>query len=204
MAMALFVAGSEARAQDISYGVKAGVNLATLSFDPSTIPSLPSNPPIEMNTGTRIGLVAGGFATIPLGARFAVQPEGLFSQKGATLQDPGVDATITINYLEVPILAKYVLAQGDDRTFHVFGGPSIAFKLSAEASAEAGGETIDVDTSDDVETIDFGVVLGGGLDFGRLTLDGRYTFGFSNLSGDSEDPQKARNRVISVMAGIKF
>jgi len=66
-----------AAAQDVSWGVKGGVNLATLS-----VSKLDPQPEFDY----RIGLIAGGFFTWPLGSRLDNQPEALFSHQGATLE----------------------------------------------------------------------------------------------------------------------
>ena len=58
----------------------------------------------------RIGVIAGGFFTWPIGERFDVQPEVLFSQQGASFDDTGLDsAVIKLDYLVTPILARYKL-----------------------------------------------------------------------------------------------
>ena len=43
-----------------------------------------------------------------------------------------------------------------------FAGPSLGFKLKAKVTARAGGETTKDDFSDDVESVDYGVVFGAG------------------------------------------
>jgi hypothetical protein len=52
---------------------------------------------------------------------------------------------------------------------------------------------------------DFGVVLGGGLDFllkkGKIVLDGRYALGLTTISELHLDE---KNRVISFMLGYSF
>ena len=194
-ALILVGGASAAAAQDVAYGVKAGVNFATLSYDPDA----------EADLGTRVGLVVGGFVSMPLGARLSLQPEVLFSQKGQTAEGMGVTAKIKLDYLEVPVLVTYALSRSAGRGFYILAGPSIAFKLSAEASATFGDQEVDDDDiGDEIEDFDFGVVFGAGMDFGRLTVDGRYTLGFTNLSIDTEDAAKVKNRAISILAGIRF
>jgi len=184
---------SGAMAQELSWGLKGGINLATLSSDETPSPDL----------NYRIGLVAGGFFTWPLGARFDIQPEALFSQQGASASALGVDAKIKIDYLVVPILMRYKTAtSGNSVVF--FAGPSLGVKLNAEATAESGGQTIKEDIDNDIETLDVGVVFGGGLEFGRCTIDGRFTWGFSNINADVNEPAKTRSRVISILGGIRF
>jgi hypothetical protein len=186
--------GSQAMAQERSWGVKGGVNLATLSSDQDRGPEFKY----------RIGLVAGGFFTWPIGSRLDLQPEVLFSQQGATFDEPGFESiTIKLDSLVAPILVRYQL-RSSGRGLVLFGGPSLGFKLSANSSAKSGGRTTNEDIGDVVENFDYGVVFGAGWEAGRLTIDGRYTWGLSALGKDQDDPEKITHRVIAVMAGIRF
>jgi Outer membrane protein beta-barrel domain len=197
-ALVMFLAGqSAATAQEITGGVKGGVNFATLSFDPDP----------EIDSGVRTGIAVGGFVTIPIGGALAIQPEALFSQKGTSLEEAGVSAKIKIDYLDVPVLVKYSTAPSTSTgtSVHFFGGPSIGFKLDASASGSVGGETIDVDIDDDdVESFDFGVVFGAGVQFGRVSIDGRYTFGLTNINNEDPDVEKVKTRTLAVLAGVRF
>ena len=183
-----------AAAQGISYGVKGGINFATVSFDPSA----------DINSGYRIGIAAGGFVALPLGSRLTIQPEGLFSQKGEKADLDGVTATLELDYIEVPVLVKYAITQGASRSFHVFGGPSMAFKIRSRATASFGGTTVETGEDEIIKDTDFGVVVGAGMDFGKWSVDGRYTMGFADINNDDADETKIRTRTISVLAGIRF
>jgi hypothetical protein len=66
-------------------GVKAGVNVTTLSFDDD-----------GPETSARTGLVAGLFASVPVNSRLAIQPEFLYARKGARLRN-GAEAALTID-----------------------------------------------------------------------------------------------------------
>ena len=185
----ILLPGSPALAQGQGWGVKGGVNFATQSSDQ----------PDEVSLGYRIGIVAGGFYTWPLGERFAFQPEVLYSQQGSAVEELGVKAKTKIDYLLVPVLARYRVS----RSVFVVGGPSMGFKLRAKASAEFGGSSSEVDIGDFVEDFDFGLAAGGGMEFGRYTVEGRYTFGLSNINAEG-DVEKIKNRVISVLGGVRF
>ena len=103
---------SAAGAQGLSYGAKAGVNLATFQAE-------------SQGEGTSFdvltGLVAGGFLTWPLSGRLDVQPEVLFSQKGASFDSDGVTLKQKIDYLEIPILVDY-------RLFGARGAPPVGVR----------------------------------------------------------------------------
>jgi len=114
----------------------------------------------------------------------------------------GVDSEIKTDYLVTPILVRYRL-QSSGSGLVLFGGPSLGFKLSAKSVSEFGDFTSEDDISDEIESVDYGVVFGAGWEAGRLTIDGRYTWGLSNISTREDDP-KTQHRVISVLAGVRF
>lgn len=183
-----------ANAQGPSFGVKGGVNFATLSAETDPGPDF----------GYRIGLIAGGFFTWPMGSHLDLQPEGLFSQQGATVEGAGVDnITVKLDSIVVPVLVRYKL-RPTGQGLVLFGGPSIGFNVKAKASASIGEQEITDDFSDEVESVDYGLVFGAGWESGRFLIDGRYTWGLSVLSNDPDDADQARHRVIAVMAGFRF
>ena len=190
----VLLCASQALGQEVSWGVKGGVNLATLSSDQDPGPEFKY----------RIGVIAGGFFTLPIGARLDVQPEVLFSQQGATFDEPGFESiAIKLDSLVAPILVRYKLSSSG-RGLVLFGGPSLGFKLSANSTAKSGGQTTTEDIGDVIESFDYGVVFGAGWEAGRLILDGRYTWGLSGLGKDEDDPEKVTHRVIAVLVGIRF
>jgi hypothetical protein len=189
----LLLLGGEASAQDVSWGVKGGVNFATLSVDTDPGPSFKY----------RIGLVAGGFFTWPVASHLDIQPEALFSQQGATLDVTDVEPVIEIDSLATPVLVRYKL-RPTGRGLVIFGGPSFGFKLTAKARATISGTTTTDDIGDDIKGVDYGLVFGAGWEAGRLTIDGRYNWGLSGIATDESVGEKTTNRVIAVMAGIRF
>jgi len=183
-----------AMAQPAVFGVKAGINLATVTFDPE---------PDEDVLDRRTGFVGGLFVVVPASDRLGFQGEVLFSQKGAS--EDGGAGDLSLDYLEVPLLLRVGTASPLETSFHAFAGPSIGLRLRARVTTETfDGETEDEDIADDVKGFDFGVVAGAGVNFGRFTLDGRYTWGLNNLNSLEDDEMKLRNRVFSIMAGVRF
>jgi hypothetical protein len=190
------LASGSAAGQDVTGGVKGGVNFASLVFDSDVA---------DLNLDSRVGLVAGGFVTWPVSPRFDIQPEALVSVKGASLSEFGADADIEITYLEIPILFRYGSPISSGTSLKLFGGPSLAFKLNAEATGEFLGGSEDQDIDDDVESFDFGLVLGAGIDAGHLTFDGRYTWGLTSIANTPvENDVQVKNRTFSLMIGFRF
>lgn len=176
---------TEARAQDRG-GVRFGYNAATLSteeagFDPKT----------------RSGFVVGVFGVLPVSGVFAVQPEFLYSQQGAKVEDGSDEATLKLDYVQIPVLARVRL--GSHSPAHLLVGPSFGFRTRAET--EFNGETMDF--KDEVKGTDVGFVTGIMVNAGMFVLDGRYTWGLMNIS-KGDDPDTVKNRVFAVSAGIRF
>lgn len=183
-----------ATAQGRTLGVKGGVNLATQrnSGGDDDGPGLQS----------RIGLVAGLFATMPLFSKLELQPEALFTSKGARVDLDGVKASLVADYLEVPVLVRFSRRGGF--SYYLAGGPALAFLLRAHSRAEFAGATEEIDITEQVNRVDVGVAMGGGVEIGSIVIDGRYTLGLQDIDKDTSDAIKTTNRAVSLTVGFKF
>lgn len=191
---ALLGTATSAAAQPAVFGIKGGANRATVSFDPE--------PPADV-LDQRTGFVGGLFVVVPVAGLIGFQGEALFSQKG-TSEDGGA-GDLALDYLEVPLLLRVGRVSLGRPAFHAFGGPSLGLKLRARATSETfDGETEEEDIAEDVEGFDFGMVAGAGVDIGRFTVDGRYTWGLRRVNSVAADEVTFRNRVFSIMAGVRF
>jgi hypothetical protein len=193
-ALALACAGSAA-AQGMTPGVRGGINLANLNFDVEGE---------EPSLDQRFGAVAGVFFTLPLISRIELQPEVLYSSKGARLDDDGIQSTLVLDYLEVPVLARLSGTAFGTRRFYVIAGPTVGVRLRAKSRTEFSGSTEEIEFAEEVERLDFGVAAGGGLEFGALLFDARYTIGLRDIDRDRTDQVKISNRVFSLTAGWRF
>jgi hypothetical protein len=182
-------------AQGSHYGVKGGVTLADLQVDDDG-ETTPSN--------LRVGLIVGGFATWHVWSRLEVQPEALFTQKGAKFDQGGGTLIQKFDYVDVPLLAKFRVTGGAVRYFSVYAGPSLGVRVRAKSRATFGSASLEDDASDALTRTDVAVV--GGLEYhrGRLVFDGRYSWGLSDVDPEADDAIEIRNRGISVMAGWRF
>jgi len=195
-ALILTVGVSSASAQTSpSFGVKAGVNFANLDF---------SGDDVDVSFDQRMGLSAGAFVLAPMSETFGFQIEGLFSQKGAKFEEEGFEESIEFDWFEVPVLARYTIPSSTNTSFHLFAGPSFGFKLGAKSKFEFDGEEEEEDVDDQFKGFDLGLVIGAGVDFGKFTIDGRYTHGFTDLNDVDDEIVEIKNRVFSIMAGFRF
>ncbi|MBS2210348.1 PorT family protein [Carboxylicivirga mesophila] len=184
VAVMAFVASASAQT---TFGVKAGVNFASLSDDFSDMDS-------------KMGLAVGAFAKFELSEKFAFQPELLFSAQGAKLEEGGAEMKIKANYLNLPLMGKYYLAEG----FSLQAGPQIGFLMSANAELTgAGEENFDEDIKDEMKGIDFGLNFGAGYELENgLGFDARYNLGLSNII--DSDEETAKNGVFQITVSYAF
>ena len=86
----------------------------------------------------------------------------------------------------------------------MFGGPSIGVLLRARSSASFGGTSFEENVKDQVKSTDFGLVGGLAYHRGRFVVDGRYSWGLTDIDKETGDGVEIRNRGISFLAGWKF
>lgn len=186
LCVCLFVA-SPSSGQQLGYGGLLGSSLGTLtSSDEFAEPR------------SKGGFVAGGFVDVALTDLFSVQPQLLFVQKGAKLREAGLDGTVTLDYVEVPILGVVSFPRQGPIIPFVYAGPSIG--VSVNATVEVDGVEVDI-PDDEIKSTDVGVVVGGGIYVDGLTLEARYTAGVDAIAPDANHP---KTRAFYVIAGFRF
>jgi opacity protein-like surface antigen len=194
LAVSLGLISAPASAQPmVSYGVKGGLNLATLSFDPD-LEDLEG-----VKTTNRTGAAVGGFVNIGMTDMFSIQPELLFSMKGAKQEAFGFEGAVKVNLVQIPILGRADFpTMGQVRPF-VLAGPAVAFKVSAKE--EFDGEEDDLE---EVSSTDFSVIVGGGVEIRGVSIEARYDLGLKNLNTDDEEGLKVKSRAITILFGIRI
>lgn len=178
-----------------SFGVKAGVNLASLNSSDSDFNSM-----IDGRTAFHVG----GVANIPVSEFLSIQPEILYSSVGGKFTETFMEEDIVFNfienYLSIPVMAKYYVAEG----FSLQAGPQVGILLSAKAKGEYDGETDEEDYTDDMESLDVGLGLGVGYEMENgLFFNARYMAGMINTWKDTGD-EWVKNNVTQVSVGFMF
>jgi hypothetical protein len=168
MILVLIAAGSAMFASaQIRYGVKAGYNLANLTFSPS-----------QTGVSSKSDFSAGLLASIPLLAGCSLQPEIMYSGQGTSFNDSLATGKLNYGYLNVPVLFKFQHSSG----LFAETGPQVGFLLSAKETA--GDQS--ADTKSNTQSTDFSWVFGIGyklpLGFG---IDARYNLGLTNIAKDN-------------------
>lgn len=183
----LFSFGGVQAQEFFNFGVKGGLNFATLTGDDA------DELDVKMKTGFHLGVLA----EIMISDKFGIQPEILYSSQGAKSDMGDVDVDLKLDYIAVPVMLKYFVAPG----FSLEAGPQFSFLTKSEIEAESQGDSASQDLKDDTESFDMGaaVGLGYGLPQGFL-VQARYVMGFSDVYTDSD----TKNSVIQLSVGWKF
>lgn len=181
------------------FGLKGGLNLANLYVDDASTEKM------------KVGFNAGIFWKLAVAEGFSIQPELLYSQKGAKatydnfLQGEG-EYRFNLNYLELPLLATVNLG----KHFNIHAGPYAGYLLSANVKDVEDDGTINgaVELNEDnFERFDYGVAAGLGLDIENFSLGARYNYGLKEI-GESglagEITRNAKNNGISIYVGLAF
>lgn len=165
------LAVSVAQAQ-VRFGVKAGLNISTLTGDVDVDPM--------------VGAHVGGVVEFKFSEKFSLQPELLYSMQGAQ----NSPAEIHLDYLSVPIMAKYYIIKG----LSVEAGPQIGVGVRYE---DANGNDLELVH----ENFDIGLAVGAGYELPfKLFFQIRYYQGLMNVS----IPSDYKNSVFALSVGYKF
>lgn len=169
-----------ANAQSFSIGARAGLNLAKQTISGSGVTA---------SVDSRTSFILGGYATIMFNDKMGLQPELFYSGTGAK-QGSAVEK---INYLTLPVFFRYNVTDN----VHFLAGPQLGFLVSAKDDTGA-------DIKDQVNSTDFGIVPGIGVDFGPFNAGLRYSVGLSNIAKDATGGFTVKNNIFQIVAGYKL
>lgn len=166
-------------AQDFSFGVKGGLNVASIGGGTLTGVS---------GLGSKISFHIGGVAEVPISEKLALQPELLYSAQGTNWNFVG-SSNLSLDYVNLPILAKYYFLD----------------RLSAEAGPVVGYL---INTNDDIEdykSIDLGIALGASFKLNdHIFFSIRYQKGISDINNVDTITVNNQNNVLQLSAGYAF
>lgn len=203
----------------VSVGAKTGVYTSFLDVTDAA-EGLTQN--VEGLTTPTFGIVT----EIGLGENFAFQPELLYTTKGFKISEgvninlgglpipAGVTARTKINYLEVPLLAKYKFGTEGLR-FNIAAGPVVSYAVNGQLDTRANllfdinplKTNIDLDALN-YERLEVSASIGAGIEYetsgGALFADARYVHGFSDLYNAPVVDLNLKNRGIGMTVGYKM
>jgi hypothetical protein len=186
----------------IKFGVKGGLNFAKV-LDKT------NNRTYSDDYKSKIGFHLGATAEYSISEKFAIESGLLFSTKGFKMEN-SVPASISLNYLEVPINAIYKIELSSAKIL-IIAGPYLGYALSGKikASEPILGDNEDskeqkLEIGTDIKALDFGLNVGTGVEIKDITASLQYGYGLANLSFHSEIETKFKNRVLGISIGYKF
>jgi hypothetical protein len=187
-------------AADVKFGIKGGANAANVNGNAFELD--------EFDWKNNLGFCAGIFLQFNFGDVLTIQPEVLYTMKGAKTEIVEGELTATgkllFDYIEIPLLLKLKLPTGSVAPF-IFAGPAVGFNLKSKLKFIVDGESEEIDLEEDIKKFDYSAVLGAGLNLGRtLHIDVRYTLGLQNLIEEQIEAIDLKNGVISATVGIAF
>jgi hypothetical protein len=205
IAVAILI-GTNAGAQNspVTFGVKGGVNLSNFRGD------VEQNKPI-------FGFNAG----VTMDYAFA---PGMYLMTGLELTTKGTKQeekedgdswkeTMSPMYLQLPVHFGYKIDVAPGTRVVLHAGPYVAYGIGGKSTIklngkEIGSTNIFSDTEIDGEKIpaaeafDYGVGLGTGIEFGKITIGLGYDLGLANFTGVKEVKMHNMNAALTV--GYKF
>ncbi|GAA0189292.1 porin family protein [Fulvivirga kasyanovii] len=184
---ALFCISAGLANAQIKIGIKEGLNVASIDY---------TTPLLDTETSALASFHLGAFFHYSLVEHFGLQAELMYSGQGAKIdfKDYGVLTKNKLNYLSLPLLAKYHASSG----FTAEAGFSLDFLLSAKQSYEeidaisgSGLQLTEQDLKDGLTGVDTKFLFGVGYEMASgLSFNARFAAGLSNISKsvDENDP----------------
>lgn len=201
------------QAQNVSVGLKAGLNVASWRGDAVSSFTDAFEESGAITQEYLPGFHVGGFVQLPLGQGVSLEPGLYYSQKGTRLSQRLVtddflkvkaELTDRTHYIEMPLLLNLTTAGG----FQLYGGPQLAYLVKNEVDLNAGlfglsmGQEFDYDPG--LRSFDFGLLAGLGYEFTNgVRLGAAYEHGLSSLDEGRKNVD-AYNQAVKVSLGYRF
>mgnify|MGYP003575633054 CR=1 FL=1 len=173
----------------LSYGVKMGLSYATATKGTANVAP-----------DSRLGFVVGIFGEVPIvNDLLSVQGEVLYSVQGFErlykISGEEKNAKYNLDYINVPIFAKYYLVKG----FSIEAGPQFGLLVNHRISTPFSREENPI--PEKVEDFDLSIAVGTSFKFNSgLFVNIRYTHGFTDVIEEIE----AKNTTFQLGLGYKF
>lgn len=215
-AMLLVTVASQAQ---FRFGPQVGLNIASLSVENTD----------GMDINSRIAYNIGAIAEYNLSETMALQSGLIYSSKGATAEASdseefmgevmtySMDASVAINYLEIPVNFKYFIPAGSTKIF-LSAGPYMAFAMggksefdmtmSYEGMSETESESEDLkfgsSEEDDFSSTDFGLNFGAGVEIKNFVISAQYGLGLTNIDPVEVDGESTKVNNLSFSVAYMF
>lgn len=178
-AAGILLAASAATANAQGFGVTAGATFSQLSGDDVS------------GEENKTGFAGGVFYEFKASEALVIRPELLYIMKGSGAE--GTDETLSLDYIQLPILLKYKFGSGTTKPFLMIG-PAFGMNVSCDSFGT------DCSDDDDLEKLEISGVFGGGVQIKAFDVNVRYDMGLT----DFVDGLDAKNQTWVIMLGYNF
>lgn len=182
------------KAGNAYYGLRIGPSFSTVNSDDKTLDGGDSQ------TGLNVGLVAGLplSKTIPLYIETGV----MYNEKGGKKDIGGKKMTYDLNYIEVPIVAKYIYSTDGHFSIQPFFGGYLACGVGGKIKNYGNREAQNSFSEDTFKRFDGGLRVGCGLAYDLIYFDVSYDIGLANICHDTFDT--SHNGCLALSFGVNF
>ncbi len=201
--VALVFLAAPLQAQENRLGLVGGVSIANFGGDDSG------------DSDSSLGLSGGAFLSVGVNESWAIRPGVYYVQKGAEGSEGTSEFEFNLDYIEVPVLLEFRVPTTGAMGVHLFGGPAVALEVNCDIEASDGSVSgsVECDAPElggfiDTKTVDFGLMLGGGIDFAAsesvdIVIEGSYNLGLTSIDDSGADAD-LKNRAFQFHAGVSF
>ena len=174
------------------YGIRLGMNFATLTGD-------------DVDLGTKVGLNFGGTVGLRVSETTPIFLEsGLYFTGCGAKKDKN---SVSLNYLELPLLIKYGVQVTDEIALLPFIGPTFRYGIFGGKWKTSGEGKVDSFGDNKFKRADMGIKLGCGAEYNKLYLELGYQFGIANIADwelTNHDDASVHNGALFLNLGVNF
>ncbi len=194
----LLLIGLPLNAQTKSFGLKGGLNIASLRASINDMSDA---------SDSKVGVHVGFYGEFPIANKFSIQPELLYSMNGGNVNEDGQKGGFALNYLAVPIMFKYYPVS----KFSVELGPQFSFLTDSSITFDG----LSADAKELFANIDLGIGVGANYHVSdKINLNLRYQMGIFNVASSEYQATvreetgansfSIRNNALQFGVGYKF
>lgn len=186
--------GNHYATDGIYYGLRIGPAFSTVNSDD---PDLDGG---DSQTGLDLGFVIG----YPLSASAPLYLESGLSyiEKGGKKTVSGKKMTYDLNYIELPVLVKYIYDVDGHFSVQPFVGGYLACGVGGKIKNYGNREAFNSFSSDAFRRFDGGLRVGCGVGYDVFYADLSYDIGLANVCHDTFDT--SRNGCLALTFGVNF
>ena len=176
-----------------NFGVTAGLNVSNETVKAGSLTLTPD---------WKAGFQAGVFMDYALTPQISLIPELLFTQRGMKMKEmfgEKIDASLTLNYIQLPVNVAYKFDLGNEQCFFPFVGPYVGYAISGKDKMGNESENIKFGSGEEeTKPLDFGLNLGIGYQFEKIIFKLQYNLGLADLSNVPNVTCKNTNVALTV------